>query len=205
MKITFGEKLRKIMKSRGIKAITLAQRMGVSCAYVSQLITGIRRPGRETLLKLSKALEIPVETLLVLETDMSERMFISRKVPVMDESQIEAWGDCSDLDYPSLTAKSFEYATTDDPNAFYLSAKGIITSCGGMESCDLMLIEPGKEVKSGDTVFVWSSGVISIRKIVTKENIIILMDDKEEPIVLTPEHAKDDLKYYRVSQCIKKL
>jgi len=204
MKITFGEKLRKIMKSRGIKAITLAQRMGVSCAYVSQLITGIRRPGRETLLKLSKALEIPVETLLVLETEMSERMLISRKVPVMDESQIEAWGDCVDLDYPSLAARSFEYATTDDPNAFYLSTKGIV-SCGGMESCDLMLIEPGKEVKSGDTVFVWSSGTISIRKIVTKENIIILMDDKQEPIVFTPEHAKDDLRYYRVSQCIKKL
>ena len=59
MKMTFGEKLRKLMKSRGIKAITLAQRMGVSCAYVSQLITGIRKPGRETLLKLSKSLEVP--------------------------------------------------------------------------------------------------------------------------------------------------
>lgn len=204
MKITFGEKLRKIMKSRGIKAITLAQRMGVSCAYVSQLITGIRRPGRETLLKLSKALEIPVETLLVLETEMPERMFISRKVPVMDGTLMEAWGDCADLDYPSLVAKSFEYATTDDPNAFYLSTKGIV-SCGGMESCDLMLIEPGKEIKSGDTIFVWTSGTISIRKILTKENLTILMDDKQEPIVLTPEYSKDDLKYYRVSQCIKKL
>jgi len=68
-----------------------------------------------------------------------------------------------------------------------------------------MLIEPGKEVKSGDTVFVWASGIISIRKIVTQENIIILMDDKQEPIVFTPEQVKDDLRYYRVSQCIKKL
>jgi transcriptional regulator with XRE-family HTH domain len=204
MKVTFGEKLRKMMKSRGIKAITLAQRMGVSCAYVSQLITGIRRPGRETLLKLSKALEIPVETLLVLENEMTDRMFISRRVPVIDKSQIEAWGDCGDLDYPSLVAKSFEYATTDDPNTFYVSTQGM-ASCGGMESCDLMLIEPGKEVKNGDTVFVWSSGMVSIRKILTKENLTILMDDKQEPIVFTPEQAKDDLRYYRVSQCIKKL
>jgi len=204
MKVTFGEKLRKMMKSRGIKAITLAQRMGVSCAYVSQLITGIRRPGRETLLKLSKALEIPVETLLVLENEMSDRMFISRKVPIIEKPQIEAWGNCVDLDYPSLVAKSFEYATTDDPNAFYLSTTGI-ASCGGMESCDLMLIEPGKEIKSGDTVFVWTSGMVSIRKILTKENITILMDDKQEPIVFTPEQANDDLRYYRVSLCIKKL
>jgi transcriptional regulator with XRE-family HTH domain len=204
MKITFGEKLRKLMKSRGIKAITLAQRMGVSCAYVSQLITGIRNPGRETLLKLSKSLEVPLEILLVLEADVSERMFISRRVPVLDEAQIESWGDCIDLDYPSLVAKTFEYATTDDPSAFYITTKGI-HSCGGLETFDLLLVEPNKDVKSGDTVFVWSSRVISIRKLVMKENFIILMDEKQEPIVFTPENPKDDLKYYRVSQCIKKL
>jgi len=38
-----------------------------------------------------------------------------------------------------------------------------------------------------------------------KENFIILMDEKREPIVFTPENPKDDLKYYKVSQCIKKL
>jgi transcriptional regulator with XRE-family HTH domain len=204
MKMTFGEKLRKLMKARGIKAITLAQRMGVSCAYVSQLITGIRKPGRETLLKLSKSLEIPIETLLVLEADVSERMFISRRVPVLDEAQIDSWGDCIDLDYPTLVAKTFEYATTDDPSAFYITTKGI-HSCGGLETCDLLLVEPNKDVKSGDTVFVWSSRVISIRKLVMKENFIILMDEKQEPIVFTPENPKDDLKYYKVSQCIKKL
>jgi transcriptional regulator with XRE-family HTH domain len=204
MKQTFGEKLRKLMKSRGIKAITLAQRMGVSCAYVSQLITGIRNPGRETLLKLSKSLEVPLEILLVLEADVAERMFISRRVPVLDEAQIESWGDCIDLDYPSLVAKTFEYATTDDPSAFYITTKGI-HSCGGLETCDLLLVEPNKDVKSGDTVFVWSSRVISIRKLVMKENFIILMDEKQEPIVFTPENPKDDLKYYKVSQCIKKL
>ena len=57
--MTFGERLRKLMKSRGIKAITLAQRMGVSCAYVSQLITGIRRPGRETLSETVKVVGSP--------------------------------------------------------------------------------------------------------------------------------------------------
>jgi transcriptional regulator with XRE-family HTH domain len=204
MKLTFGEKLRKLMKSRGIKAITLAQRMGVSCAYVSQLITGIRKPGRETLLKLSKSLEIPLETLLVLEEDVSERMFISRRVPVLDDAQIESWGDCIDLDYPSLVAKTFEYATTDDPGAFYITTKGI-HSCGGLETCDLLLVEPNKDLKSGDTVFVRSSRVISIRKLVMKENFIILMDERQEPIVFTPENPKDDLKYYKISHCIKKL
>ncbi|MDQ7787032.1 MAG: helix-turn-helix transcriptional regulator, partial [Thermodesulfovibrionales bacterium] len=86
------------MKARGIKAITLAQRMGVSCAYVSQLVTGIRRPGRETLMKLSRSLEVPLETLLSMESDSSDKIFISRKIPVLDESQVLAWGDFIDLD-----------------------------------------------------------------------------------------------------------
>ena len=89
MTMQFGEKLKKLMKVKRIKAITLAQRMEVSCAYISQLITGIRRPGRETLLKLSRALEVPVETLLMLGTDNSEKVIISRKIPVLEASKIE--------------------------------------------------------------------------------------------------------------------
>lgn len=202
--VTFGEKMRKLMKARGIKAITLAQRMGVSCAYVSQLVTGIRRPGRETLLKLSKSLEVPLETLLSMESDTSDKIFISRKIPVLDESQVLAWGDFVDLDYPMLVAQTFEYATTDDPNAFYITAKAL-SSCGGLELCDLILVEPNKEVANGDTVFAWSPKGASIRKILMKDNMVILLDEKRDPVVLAKENAQEEWKYYRVSQCIRKL
>jgi transcriptional regulator with XRE-family HTH domain len=201
---TFGEKMRKLMKTRGIKAITLAQRMGVSCAYVSQLITGIRRPGRETLLKLSKSLEVPVETLLSMESDSSDKIFISRKIPVLDETQLEAWGDFADLDYPSLVAQTFEYATTDDINAFYITAKGL-SSCGGLELCDLILVEPNKAVANGDTVFTWSPQGISINKILLKDTMVILLDEKKDPVILAKDNSNEDWKYYRVSQCIRKL
>jgi transcriptional regulator with XRE-family HTH domain len=204
--MTFGERLRKLMKSRGIKAITLAQRMGVSCAYVSQLITGIRRPGRETLLKLSKSLEVPLEVLLMMESDVSDisnKILISRKVAVLDEMRVQEWADFTDFDYPALVATSFEYATTDDPNAFYITAKGLL-SCCGLETCDLLLIEPNKEVASGDTVFVLLPLGFAIRKFIINNDIIFLMDDKQEPLVFSKEN-KEDYKYYRVSQCLKKL
>jgi transcriptional regulator with XRE-family HTH domain len=202
--MTSGEKLRKLMKARGIKAITLAQRMGVSCAYISQLITGIRRPGRETLLKLSKALEVPVETLLMIEAEVSDRILISRKIPVLDEAKMKEWGDCIDLDYPTLVANTFEYGTTDDPNAFYITTKGL-ASCCGLEICDLILVEPNKEVMNGDTVFVWSPNGISLMKIVIKENMMILMDEKREPIIFSKESVDENLRFYRVSLCLKKL
>jgi transcriptional regulator with XRE-family HTH domain len=204
--MTFGERLRKLMKSRGIKAITLAQRMGVSCAYVSQLITGIRRPGRETLLKLSKSLEVPLEVLLMMESDVSDisnKILISRKVAVLDEMKVQEWADFTDVDYPTLVATAFEYATTDDPKAFYITAKGLL-SCCGLETCDLILIEPNKEVASGDTVFVLLPLGFSIRKFIVNNDIILLMDEKQEPLVFSKEN-KEGFKYYRVSQCLKKL
>lgn len=202
--MTFGEKLRKLMKTRGIKAITLAQRMSVSCAYISQLITGIRRPGRETLLKLSKSLEVPLDTLLMLDSDSFEKILISRKVPVLDETKIDAWVESIDLDYPSLVANTFEYATTDDPNAFYITPKGLL-SCCGLETCDLLLIEPNKEIHNGDTVLVYLPEGFSIRKIVMKDNMMILMDEKQEPIISAKDNVNEGLKFFRISVCIKKL
>jgi transcriptional regulator with XRE-family HTH domain len=202
--MTFGEKLRKLMKSRGIKAITLAQRMGVSCAYISQLITGIRRPGRETLLKLSRSLEIPLETLLMMDSDNSEKILVSRKIPVLDETKMDALADNSDLDYPSLAANTFEYATTDDPNAFYITPKGLL-SCCGLEMCDLLLIEPGKEIRNGDTVLIHLPEGFSIRKVVTKDDMIIFMDEKKEPIVSARETLSEGLKFYKISQCLRRL
>ena len=204
--MTFGERLRKLTKSRGIKAITLAQRMGVSCAYVSQLITGIRRPGRETLLKLSKSLEVPLEVLLMMESDVSDissKILISRKVAVLDETKVREWADFTDVDYPALVATSFEYATTDDPNAFYITPRGLL-SCSGLETCDLILIEPNKEVASGDTVFVLLPLGFSIRKFIVNNDIILLMDEKQEPLIFSKE-SKEGFKYYRVSQCLRKL
>lgn len=203
--MTFGEKLRKLMKSRGIKAITLAHRMGVSCAYVSQLITGIRRPGRETLLKLSRSLEVPMETLLMMDSNVVdiEKILVSRKVPALDEMKVREWSDFADLDYPVLVASAFEYATTDDPNAFYITAKGL-ASCCGLETCDLILVEPNKGVTNGDTVFVSLPQGFSIRKFVSKEDIVLFMDEKQEPVIFSKDD-RDGVRYYRVSQCLKKL
>ncbi len=198
-----GEKLRKLMKARGIKAITLAQRMGVSCAYISQLLTGIRRPGRETLLKLSKALEVPLETLLMIDSDISDKLLLSRKIPILDETKIDAWVDSIDLDFPLLVANTFEYATTDDPNAFYITPKGLL-SCCGLESCDLIMVEPNKKVNSGDTVLVWLSEGFSIRRIIIKDDMIILMDEKQEPIISAKEKISEGLKLFRISQCLRK-
>jgi transcriptional regulator with XRE-family HTH domain len=201
--MTFGDELRKIMKYQGVKAITLARRMGVSCAYVSQLLTGIRKPGRETLLKLSKALEVPPERLLVIESDISVATKIPRKVPILDEARMLAWFDSEDFASPSIKADDFEYATTDDTHAFYITPKGLL-SCCGLDLCDLFLVEPSKNILNGDTVLVHSPGGFSIKKYIIRDDMTILVGDKEEPVIFT-EKTKEELKSYKLSQCLKKL
>ena len=201
--MTFGEELRKIMKAQGVKAMTLAQRMGVSCAYVSQLLTGIRKPGRETLLKLSKALEVPPESLLMIESDIPATTKIPRKIPIVDETKIQEWSDWIDLAYPKLISDAYEYATTDDPYAFYITPKGLV-SCCGLEMCDLILVEPSKDIMNGNTVLFRSPHGFSIRKYIIKDTMTILTGDKEDPIISTGKN-KDELKSYKVSLCLKRL
>jgi transcriptional regulator with XRE-family HTH domain len=201
--MTFGEELRKIMKADGVKAITLARRMGVSCAYVSQLLTGIRKPGRETLLKLSKALAVPPDRLLVIESDLPAATKIPRKIPILNEKKIEEWSDLDDLSYPALVSHEFEYATTDDPYSFYITPKGLL-SCCGLDICDLIMVEPTKKIANGDTVLVHSSQGFSIKKYVIRDTMTILIGDKEDPVIFS-ETSKEALKSYKVSLCLKKL
>ena len=200
---SFGERLRKLMKSRGMKAITLAQKMGVSCAYVSQLMTGIRNPGRETLLKLSKALNVPLETLLAFDSDIADRGFVSRRIPVLDKAHMDTWVDYKDLDYPASVTHRFEYATTDDPHAFYITSEGLQLCCG-LDFCDLILVEPSKKISNGDTVFVRSASGVAIKKIAIKDKLAVLIDETNEPFVITPESSEEGLRVYRISQCIRK-
>lgn len=201
--MTFGEEIRRIMKMRGIKALTLARRMGVSCAYVSQLLTGIRKPGRETLLKLSKALEVPPEHLLTIESDLASTTRIPRKVPILKGSSLPQPLDPEKLPHPGLSDTEYEYATTDDPHGFYITPHGL-RSCCGLESCDLILVEPSKTIAHGDTVLVQSADGYSIRKHIVRDNMTILVGDREEPLIFTEEN-RDSLRCYKVSQCIKRL
>lgn len=38
-----------------------------------------------------------------------------------------------------------------------------------------------------------------------KDNMVILLDEKKDPVVLAKENTQEEWKYYRVSQCIRKL
>lgn len=68
-----GKIIKKYRKEKGYTQFKMAEKIGVSEFYISALETGSRRPGRETLIKLSNEMDMPIESLLELETEQSIR------------------------------------------------------------------------------------------------------------------------------------
>lgn len=64
MSFNYGLKIKKLMEAKGFKQIELSKKLGVTPAFVNQLILGRRMPGRSTLLKIADALDIHVNEML---------------------------------------------------------------------------------------------------------------------------------------------
>ena len=69
-----GKIIKQYRKNNKLTQFELAERIGVSEFYVSALERGSRKPGRETLIKLSNEMDIPIEKLLELKTEQSVKI-----------------------------------------------------------------------------------------------------------------------------------
>lgn len=69
-----GKIIKKYRKEKGYTQFQMAERIGVSEFYISALETGSRKPGRETLIKLSNEMNVPIEKLLELKTEQSIKL-----------------------------------------------------------------------------------------------------------------------------------
>lgn len=69
-----GKIIKQYRKEKGYTQFEMAEKIGVSEFYISALETGSRKPGRETLIKLSNEMDMPIEKLLELKTDQSIKL-----------------------------------------------------------------------------------------------------------------------------------
>ena len=79
----FGQELRKLRKEAKYKQVRLAELAGISAAYISQLETGQKKPTDRVITKLSGALDIAENNLLIkigkLKMDLVGTLAIGRK------------------------------------------------------------------------------------------------------------------------------
>jgi transcriptional regulator with XRE-family HTH domain len=202
--MNFGKQLKRLVKSKGLTFTVLANKIGVNKVYLSQIVIGSRNPGRNTLLKLSNALEVPVDALLMLGADIFAQSSVSRKIPVLNEAELLVWMKSIALDHPTLYAATFEYASSFDPHAFYLQPSDSKSSCLG--SYDLILIEPSSAINTGDAVLSFFHGVISLGKIVIAQGLASLLNGKQEQILLLSDVKNSEgIKLFRALQGIKNI
>lgn len=93
----FGVELRKLRNDAKYTQAQLAKLAGISAAYVSQLETGKKEPTDRVITKLSDALNIPENQLLIkvgkLKMDFAETLAISRNesVELLSALSDEQW------------------------------------------------------------------------------------------------------------------
>jgi transcriptional regulator with XRE-family HTH domain len=60
IKVKFGKRLRKFRRNKDVTQEQLAELIGVSADFISQIERGLRSPSFENLQKLSEVLEVPL-------------------------------------------------------------------------------------------------------------------------------------------------
>jgi len=91
------------------------------------------------------------------------------------------------------TGQSSEMKMTDsvDPRAFFYRAKEELVG-GEIESGDLLLVEPGRKVKSGDLVLISLQGEVMVRRHHNLKGSTYLEDlNGREPIILAEGEAPE--------------
>ncbi len=188
----------------GMNYRLLAEAVGVSSVYISQVLRGIRIPKDGILVKLSEALELSPGQVLKLahyeKAPEAARKFLElqtsgrglagakkfdnvepwelgpgKQIPVLGWVQAGKFAPSETGDIGPLNADDFVYSDTKGRNLFALEVKN-----DSMEPLfhqgDLIIVNPNLKAKSGDYVIVRvkGEGEVTFKKLLIKDRHIIL-------------------------------
>jgi len=100
-------------------------------------------------------------------------------IPVMTPQLCDNWTDLRDLDFPRKISNHFEYARTDDPQAFYFEAQVSDLNLIGIRSGDLLLVEPSRRVNRHSIVLSVRVGKFRLIKVLVRNGEVILQPLEE--------------------------
>lgn len=100
-------------------------------------------------------------------------------IPVMTPELCDNWTDLVDLDFPRKISNRFEYARTDDPQAFYFEAHVSDLNLIGIRNGDLLLVEPSRRVDRHSIVLSVLVGRFRLIKILPRNGEVILQPLEE--------------------------
>ena len=194
-KNTFKKQLEILME--GTTTVEFAEKTGFNRTYLSKYINlKLDRPPSPELLKSISSNKISYTDLMIscgyIDADISFKKTI--KVPIIGEvhagTPILAVENISGYEYVSRTEviSSYEY--------FYLKVKGNSMINARIYDGDLVFVRKQDDVESGDiAVVITNDENISIKRIIKKDNILILQAENSEylPMIFT-EKDRDNVR-----------
>jgi transcriptional regulator with XRE-family HTH domain len=100
-------------------------------------------------------------------------------IPVMTPQLCANWTDLRDLDFPRKISNRFEYARTDDAQAFFFEAQVNDLNLMGIRNGDLLLVEPSRRVDRHSIVLSVRFGKFRLIKILPRNGEVILQPLEE--------------------------
>lgn len=193
----------------------VAESVGVSAVYISQILRGQRIPGDDILVKISKVLDIDPGKILKLahyeKAPVSARQYldearkdgkgfdnvepwelgVGQQIPVLGWVQAGKFAPSETGDFGPFNADDYIYSDIKGRNLFALKVQN-----DSMEPIfhqgDIIIINPNLTPESGDYVIVRlkDEGEVTFKKLVIKDRLVILkpLNPKYEDIILD----KDD-------------
>ena len=78
--VLFGQRLRTIRKSQGLKQRELAERVGRTPKYISQLETGGAQPSFDILVSFTRELDVPMFSFFLFRRDEDDPKVLRRRI-----------------------------------------------------------------------------------------------------------------------------
>ena len=190
--------LRRLLKRAGISQVELSKRLDRDPTQINQMCRGRRGIGADIGRKL-------IDFFATHGIMIDHHDFFKPIDAVEEEGRsIKVFEEGLPLGRVETEQPTrMEMTSSRDPKAFYYCVKENLVG-GEIREGDLLLVEPGRKVKSGDLVLVSLQEEVMVRRHHDRKGITYLEDlNGREPIILEEGEAPDHS--WRVSEIKRKL
>lgn len=191
--MNIGQKIKKILKDRGLTVNWLAEATDIEQSYISQIITGRRKPKIPTLKKIADALNMPLSHLIE-EPVKPIKPPEPKKLPRISWVMAGQWHEAIDIYDPGY-AERWDSYDCKDPYAFTLEVKGD-SMYPKYEDGDIIVVSPSTQWKVGDDVIAKCNDEVTFKKLKKVDGIVLLspINSNYDDLIIRGK----DLKHFRI-------
>ena len=174
----------------------MSKKVETSQPHLSRIERGVTSLGLDLGKRIADAFGVPVSELMDDKMDKPEPIWYNvgagepvgdsepphilhprRSIPLLSLEACAGWTDLADREFPMHHAEKQQPSSSLDQDAFWVIADGSMEP--RIERGDHILIEPNRQAKGGDIVFVVHEGHAMIRRMYLSDDKITLVSTKQ--------------------------